>query len=41
MMMDKIKKKMIITNSVQPSELVTRIMGLDHNIKNKPEKITM
>jgi len=32
---------MITTNSVQPSELVTRIMRLDHNIKNKPKKITM
>jgi len=32
---------MIEVNQVQPSELVTRIIRLDHNIKKKPEKITM
>jgi len=32
---------MITTSSVQSSELMTPIRRLDHNIKNKPKKITM
>jgi hypothetical protein len=30
---------MIQANPVQPSKLVTLIMRLDHNIKDKPKKI--
>jgi hypothetical protein len=32
---------MIEVNSVQPLKFVTRIMRLDHNIKDKQKKVTM